>query len=275
MKRFDAIKTRLQDLGFTSYEAMAYVSLLECNPVTRYELAKNSGVPRSAIYNVIKKLEQSGAVNPDSAKPEKYIPLPPELLLEFLERQFRDKLDKARDLLKNFDTKIVPDHLWHIIGHDNLILKVKELIEKADKIIYISFWQREFKLLIPELKQAIRRGVEVVIFSFTEISLSGAHIFSYNLPEKELEKIWDHKIMVIADKNELVMGVASRGVDKKTVWTKNRALIDIALNHIILDITIYGIRLDENVSATIKTMQNGETDYLDKLLLEKFPTIKF
>jgi sugar-specific transcriptional regulator TrmB len=269
------VKQRLQDLDFTSYEAMAYVSLLECNPVTRYELAKNSGVPRSAIYNVIKKLEQSGAVNPDSAKPEKYIPLPPDHLLEYLERQFNNKLEKARELLKNFDTQIVPDHLWNIIGYDNLILKIKEIIDKTHKIIYISFWRREFKLLIPELKQAIKRGVEVVIFSFTSVALSGAKVFSYDLDEKELEKIWDHKIIVIADKNELVMGVASRGVDKKTVWTKNRALVDIALNHIILDITIFGIRLEKKVSSTIKTMQNGETDYLSKLLLKKFPDIKF
>ena len=58
MTKFDTIKQKVQDLGFTSYEAMAYVSLLENNPVTRYELGKNSGVPRSAIYNVIQKLEQ-------------------------------------------------------------------------------------------------------------------------------------------------------------------------------------------------------------------------
>jgi len=254
---------------------MAYVSLLECNPVTRYELAKNSGVPRSAIYNVIQKLEQSGAVNPDSAKPEKYIPLPPDHLLEYLERQFREKLDKAREMLKNFDTQIVPDHLWNIIGYDNLILKIKEVIEKAHKIIYISFWRREFKLLIPDLKQAIRRGVEVVIFSFTDVALNEARVYSYGLDEKELEKIWDHKIIVIADKTELVMGVASRGTDKKTVWTKNRALIDIALNHIILDITIFGIRLERDVSRTIKMMQNGETAHLSKLLIKKFPEIKF
>ncbi|MCK4558983.1 MAG: TrmB family transcriptional regulator [Calditrichia bacterium] len=275
MTKFDTIKQKVQDLGFTSYEAMAYVSLLENNPVTRYELGKNSGVPRSAIYNAIQKLEQMGAVNAYSSEPEKYVPLPPDQLLEYLERQFHDKIEKAREQLKDFESKIIPDHLWNIVGYDNLIIKVRELIEKAEKSIYISNWKTEFKLFKSDLEEAIARGVEVIIYSFTDIPIEGAKTYCYNLAEKDLEKIWGHKIIVISDKNELVMGEASRDEHKKTVWTKNRALIDIALSHIILDITIYGIRLETDVSETVTTMQNNETDDLGKLLKEKFPNIKF
>jgi len=275
LTKFETIKQKIQDLGFTSYEAMAYISLLENSPVTRYELSKNSGVPRSAIYNTIQKLERIGAVNASSSKPEKYIPLPPDQLLEYLQRQFNEKIEKAREQLKNFESIIIPDHLWNIIGYDNLILKVKELIEKAKKTVYISAWRQEFRLIKRELEEAVKRGVEVIVYSFTEVPIKGTKKFCYDLDETELEKIWGHKIIVITDQEELVMGEASRHESKKTVWTKNRALIDIALNHIILDITIYGIRLGKNVSQTVTSMQNGETDYLGKLLKEKFPKIKF
>jgi len=275
LTKFDTIKQKIQDLGFTSYEAMAYVSLLENNPVTRYELGKNSGVPRSAIYNVILKLEKMGAVNAYSSEPETYVPLPPDQLLEYLERQFHDKIEKAREHLKDFENKIIPDHLWNIVGYNNLILKIKELIEKAEKTLYISVWKTEFRLFKSAIEDAIARGVEVILYSFTEITIEGAESFCYNLAEKDLEKIWGHKIIVIADREELVMGEAAKDENKKTVWTKNRALIDIALNHIILDITIYGIRLEKDVSETITTMQNGETDDLGKLLKQKFPNIKF
>jgi sugar-specific transcriptional regulator TrmB len=275
LTKFDTIKQKVQDLGFTSYEAMAYVSLLENNPVTRYELGKNSGVPRSAIYNVIRKLETSGAVNAFSSEPEKYVPLPPDQLLEYLERQFHDKIEKAREHLKGFESKIIPDHLWNIVGYNNLIIKIRELIEKAEDRLYISSWKSEFRLFKSDIEDAINRGVEVIIYSFTDLHIEGAKTFCYNLAEKDLEKIWGHKIIVISDNQELVMGEAAKDEHKKTVWTKNRALIDIALNHIILDITIYGIRLEKDVSATITTMQNGETDNLGKLLKKKFPNIKF
>ena len=92
MAKFSTITRRIQELGFTSYEARAYVSLLEHNPVTRYELSKNSGVPRSAIYSVIHKLEELGAVNMHSSEPEKYVPLPPEQLFDLLNRQFNNIL---------------------------------------------------------------------------------------------------------------------------------------------------------------------------------------
>ena len=275
MTKFDTIKQKVQDLGFTSYEAMAYVSLLENNPVTRYELGKNSGVPRSAIYNVIQKLEKMGAVNATSSEPEKYIPLPPNQLLEYLKRQFQDKIDQAKEHLKDFESKIIPDHLWNIIGYNNLILKIRELIEKAEKVLYISTWKTEFELIKTDIEKAIDRGVEVILYSFTDLSMQGVTKYCYNLSERDLEKFWDHKIIVIADKQELVMGEAARDENIKTVWTNNRALIDIALNHIILDITIYGIRLETEVSETIASMQNGETDDLGKLLKEEYPNIKY
>jgi sugar-specific transcriptional regulator TrmB len=275
LTKFDTIKQKVQDLGFTSYEAMAYVSLLENNPVTRYELSNNSGVPRSAIYSVIQKLEKIGAVNAISTKPEKYVPLPPDQLLEYLERQFHDKIEKAREHLKGFESKIIPDHLWNIVGYNNLIIKIRELIQKAENTLYISVWKTEFKLFKSDIEDAIARGVEVILYSFTDLSIEGAKSFCYNLAEKDLEKFWGHKIIVIADRQELVMGEAVKDEHKKTVWTQNRALIDIALNHIILDITIYGIRLEKDISNSITSMQNGETDDLGKLLKEKYPNIKF
>jgi len=273
LRRYESIIQRVQELGFTAYEAMAYVSLLEQNPVTRYELAKNSGVPRSAIYNVIHKLEQMGAVNAQSSHPEKYVPLPPRQLFELLERQFHNRIEKVKDSLKDFECNMVPDYSWNIIGYDNMIIKAKELIQKAENSIYLSIWNSEFLSLRQDLLQALEKGLHLVVYSFTEIELAAAEVFSYALNDSELEKFWAHKIILIADKQELLMGEADRIQKKKTVWTSNRALIDIALNHIILDITIFGIRLHENVSKTVTSMQDGETDHLGELLSEKYPEV--
>ena len=89
----EKIEQKFKQLGFTAYEAKAYLALLRQNPVTRYELSKNSGVPRSAIYDIIRKLENLGAVNALYVQPEKYIPLPPDQLLALLERQFNERIE--------------------------------------------------------------------------------------------------------------------------------------------------------------------------------------
>ncbi len=262
----DDIAARMKKLGFTAYEAKAYVSLLQHHPATRYELSKNSGVPRSAIYDVIRKLENMGAVNGLYSEPQKYIPLPPDQLFELLERQFKEQVEDVRRSMKAFDTSLEPGHLWNIVGYDNLILKAREMIEKAKKTIYVSLWRREAKLLYEYFKVAIDRGVQIIAFSFTELNIENACKYSYNLNEKELEHFWDHKIILVTDKSELLMGEADNRFSKKTAWTQNTAIVDIATNHIILDITLFGLRNGLDVSKTVSSMQKDQSDELQNLL---------
>ena len=51
----------LMKIGFSEYEAKAYVALLRGSPVTGYQLSKLCGVPRSMIYEVLGKLTARGA----------------------------------------------------------------------------------------------------------------------------------------------------------------------------------------------------------------------
>ncbi len=261
------IANRMKKLGFTTYEAKAYVSLLQNNPVTRYELSKNSGVPRSAIYDVIRKLEMTGAVNGLYTEPEKYMPLPPVQLFDLLERQFHEKVEEAKQALKHFETDIEPGHLWNIVGYKNMLHKAREMIGKAKKSIYLSIWRREFHLLQEDLLKARdERGIEIIAFSFTPLDISDEKIYTYDIAEKKLAKIWDHKIILVADQNELLMGEADNRFPKKTAWTRNTAIVDIATNHLILDITLFGIRKNIDVGNTVTSMQKGDYDNLSELL---------
>ncbi len=262
----ERITERLKLLGFTSYEAKAYIALLENYPSTRYELSKNSGVPRSAIYDVIRKLEEMGAVNGTYSEPVKYIPLPPEELFQLLQRQFDSRIKEARESLASFDTTIEPGHLWNVVGYQHMIHRAQEMITRAVNSIYLSVWQREFTLLTEDLKMAVQRGIQVILFSFTPAELPGATIYTYNIEESNLEKTWDHKIILVVDQNELLMGDAENRYSRKTAWTNNTAIVDIATNHIILDITLFGLRMNLDVSESVNSMQKNGFENLGDLL---------
>jgi len=266
----EKIARKMIELGFTKYEAKAYVSLLHSNPVTRYELSKNSSVPRSAIYDVIRRLESYGAVSATSTKPEKYVPLPPEEFLKLLEHRYQQKLDDFRDSVCQVDTDVEVEQLWNITGYNNLISKARDMIQQAQFEIYLSVWRSEVLQLEGELWKAVERGVKVVLFSFTEIPQIGM-VYSYELDENELEKVWDHKLILVRDREELLMGEANRQLQRKAAWTKNKAIISIAANHIVLDITLYGIRAGIDVSAAVIEMHAGEFELLGRLMHEKFP----
>lgn len=263
----------IRELGFNSYEAKAYVSLLRNNPVTRYELSKNSGVPRSAIYGVIKKLEDLGAVNALYSNPEQYVPLPPEKFLKLLEDRFSSRLKKAQDVLQDVESSLEEDHLWNIVGYQNMLDKAKGLINQAKSTLYLSIWDRELQLLKPDLESAAKRGVMIIIFSFTPVVFNPARVFSYRLDESQLETFWAHKIIIVADTAELLMGEADNRLPKKTAWTGNRAIIDMVTNHIILDITLFGLRFNKNVNQIVSTMQGGESRKLGKLLSAVYPEL--
>ncbi len=75
---------RLTRLGFAEWEAKVYLALLQRSPVTGYQVSKDSGVPRSMVYQVLGKLVNRGAAlithDGDSVL---YAPVPP---LELMER---------------------------------------------------------------------------------------------------------------------------------------------------------------------------------------------
>ena len=258
------------ELGFTGYEAKAYVSLLQQYPATRYELSKNSGVPRSAIYDVINRLEYYGAVSVISTKPEKYVPLPPEQFLRMLEQRFSQKIEVFRRSLSDIKIKMEPEQLWNLSGYQNLVSKAREMIQNAHESIYLSAWRSEVLELEKYLKEAESREVKVVIFSFTQIPEIGYN-YSYQMNEKELEKVWDHKIVLVRDHEELLMGEVNKIVEKRVAWTLNKAIVQIAENYIILDITLFGIRAGVDVRDAVIEAHPGELGLLDKMLKERFP----
>ncbi len=266
----DKLARKMSELGFTKYEARAYISLLQHYPVTRYELSKNSGVPRSAIYDVTRRLQDYGAVSVLSTKPEKYIPLPPQEFLKMLEQRYKKKVEDFRKSLSEVSINIETEQLWNITGYDNLISKAKEMIEEAQSEIYLSAWRREVLEIEKELRKAVQRGVRVVMFSFTELPKIGL-VYSYGLNEAELEKVWDHKLILVRDREELLMGEANRKAQRKAAWTRNKAIVQIAANHIVLDITLFGIRAGTDVSDAVFEMHPGELELLGRLLKQKFP----
>ena len=77
----------MKSLGLSEYEVKAYLSLLEKNPLNGYSLSKESGIPRSRIYEVLDMLKTKGMVFEQSdEKTTIYYPLEPKLLISKLER---------------------------------------------------------------------------------------------------------------------------------------------------------------------------------------------
>ncbi|HLV33556.1 MAG TPA: helix-turn-helix domain-containing protein [Spirillospora sp.] len=152
----------LQELGFTDYEARAYIALLQQNPLNGYELAKVSGIPRPNIYKVLQKLEERGIViRADTPNSAVYSPISPGQLTKRLGNRFKSILDAASEALESVSKPGARDYVWNIESYDAVIDQVRTLIEQAQENIIVAMWQPEARLLNDVITEAIGRNIVV------------------------------------------------------------------------------------------------------------------
>ena len=203
---------QLSKFGFTQNEAKAYLTLLKHCPATGYEVSQHSGVPRSAIYEILRKLELGGAVYSEGKKPVQYFPIPPEQLATQLTSRFEHNIHDLKDKLSELNTSSSSQQTWNIKGYTAMIDHGRSMINDAKESIYMSIWNRECSELKIQLNQAENRGLDICVFSFTKLSCSFGSTFSYNIDEEKLRKIWHRQIVLVVDKKNTLLGGADKTV---------------------------------------------------------------
>ncbi|MCK4578641.1 MAG: TrmB family transcriptional regulator [Candidatus Marinimicrobia bacterium] len=271
----DNIISILKTLGLTGNEARIYLSLLKQNPATGYEISRMASVPRSAIYAVLHKLEHLNLVNSVGERPRRFIPITPEALVDHYAHKLEQDLGELRAGLSALTPAGQNQDVWYLRGYDNMILKARELLNKAETKFYISLWETEFNTLKSEITAAIKRGVEATIFSFTKIPEINAHLVTYDLDEGALRQAWQPTIILVTDHRSAIMGGARQTPENQVVWTDHSSIMSIATNHIILDITLAGVRLNRDVNQIVAPMMNSLQLDLDALIEESHPHIHF
>jgi sugar-specific transcriptional regulator TrmB len=75
---------QLSRLGLTSYEAKAYLALIRRDSYTAAQVARQAGLPRQRIYDVLGSLVEKGLATARPGSVVKYAATPPELAIERL-----------------------------------------------------------------------------------------------------------------------------------------------------------------------------------------------
>ena len=113
---------------------------------------------------------------------------------------------------------------------------------------------------------AEKRGVELTLFSFCKIDKQFGETISYDLDENDLRKVWAPKVIIVADHTTTIMGSAKDNKNSRSILTQNEAITEIATNHIILDITLAGSRLNINTDPVVRRILKKPDIHLDSLL---------
>ena len=228
----------LLKIGFSLNEAKVYITLLQNKALNGYEIAKFSGVSRSLVYDVIDRLLNKGFIIKSEGTINYYVALDYDKAIEKIDSENRKNLIIAEEKLKALSKKDKDNEfIFNIKGFDKFIEKAKELISLAKKEISISIWKQEFELIKDDIFKAIEKGVKVYVFSFEDIELKRARIFSYKV--KDATNLFQYRrTTIIIDNNDTLIGENS-GEQSISVYTKNAALVSLATDEIVLNIFWY------------------------------------
>ena len=211
-------------------------------------------------------MELQGIINSVAQSPRKYIPLTPSSLIEHLDRLHSHRIESLTDTIGEFDINDESFDFWHLHGYQNILLKMKECVKNCQKKLFMNGWDKEFLKLNGELEEAEKRGVEITLFSFSKISKKIGVTVSYELVEKDLLDIWKPKITLVSDHEVTIMGGVVEDESARAIWTQNKAITEIATDHIVLDITLAGTRLNFDSTPIVQRVMRRPGIHLNELL---------
>jgi HTH-type transcriptional regulator, sugar sensing transcriptional regulator len=233
------IMNNMKRLGFSEYECKAYLKLLEDFPINGYALSKNSGIPRSRIYEVLKNLIDKQMVFEQAEEKNKlYYPVEPDIFIKKLRTWYEDVFSNLSEYAgKLYREKKQDDRLVIIKGRQNIISFLNLLIKGAQKRIAVSVWEEEIQDLTMELENALKRGVVLRGIYFGE-----SPPYETLVPHRRIKRYIAEKkeryMSVIIDKTHTLSGIVSRGEDSKVTWTRDEGLIEISEDYIAHDLIV-------------------------------------
>lgn len=236
----EGIVERLQQLGMSGYEAKAYLALVAAGePLNGYEVAKRSGVPRSTVYETLGKLTASGATYEVRTREDavSYLALPPKSLLDRLSRHYESTLDSLREALPTIASPPRVHLIHDLTGRVALIERAKDVINGAQRDLFLSVWPEEIASLEGLVQDADHRGVNVTIMAFGEDDKPVRHTYYHRLspPAVVFENLGCRLFVAVADRSECVIGGFLNG-DAWGIFSDNPAVVMVAVEYVRHDI---------------------------------------
>jgi HTH-type transcriptional regulator, sugar sensing transcriptional regulator len=207
------------------YETKVWLALLQKGVSTAGEIAQISEVPRSRTYDVLESLEKRGFVIQKLGKPVKYLAVKPEIVIEKLKNNTVKYAEEKVEVLSNLKntneykeleelhkTGVAPiknhEVSTSIKGRSNLYVQMKDVMESAEKSIYMASSSYElntkYKLFKEVFDKLRKRKVDVKVIISDEKEEADKLSKKFGVPVKSKPI---NSRFVIADKEELIFTI--------------------------------------------------------------------
>ncbi len=250
----------LMDLGLLESEAKIYITLVMMDNSEVKTLIEFLGLSKPNTYESLRLLKDKGLVVLINTKPMTYQATPPDIGLDMLLKNHLNMQETAKNNAKKFFSLLdkenfiekSPETLWHVFGKNSIDFKIKDMINGAEKNIFLAASPKYLKYLKnlddKQLKIEIitisdNYDIEQLekMFSFSDVNMQ---IVNYEdminvsvaaVPDDELNSYkdallmldYENMMMLIVDDCELLFIPPLSEDSIAAINTKNKAFIMI------------------------------------------------
>jgi sugar-specific transcriptional regulator TrmB len=228
-----------KEIGFSINEAKVYTALIGRSPINGYEVAKRANVTRTMVYDILNRMVTKGVVEVImQSGTTLYAPVPYKELFKKLKDEYNSRLETMEETLDSMESDQRGDNYIHnIADYEAMVTEIRTLIRSAKHEIYLSIWEEEARLFLDDLRAMHEKGVNIITFSFCRIPFDFGINYTYDIPSKELYKIWSRRrITVVVDRERILIGEGNDAIEEISIITSNTMLVEMSIDQILLDI---------------------------------------
>ncbi|WP_410766323.1 TrmB family transcriptional regulator [Haloferax sp. DFSO60] len=158
----EALTQALEYADLTSYQADAYLTLLEMGVSPAIDVGRESSVPVSQVYDVLRSLESKGYVETIEREKLYVRPCDPEAAMADLETRGELLNDAAEAVRERYRTPARMDARIGVTKRvETAVENAQSLIGEAKTVIEVAGSFEQLQVLFPALREARERGVVV------------------------------------------------------------------------------------------------------------------
>ncbi len=225
----------LQQFGFTQYESQVYEALITIDEaLDATAIVKRSGVPRSKVYDVLRRMSEKGMVLESTTEKKRlYAPLPLESAIKKLQRDFNENITQLKTIQSR--EKKADDRVWTLKEEQSIHSLVSEILHLSSSSIIFSGWSDDIEQHLSILEEKEAEGISVEIHTIGEIHTNLKNVTTL-IPDTDHQKLERSRIVVIDHHEILFAGIEE--ANWQAIHTKSKPLVTFFTEFFYHDIAL-------------------------------------
>lgn len=225
----------LTALGLTGLEASVYAHLLGSAPATGYRVARAIGRPTANTYKALASLEEKGAVAVGNEARRLYRAVPPDELLDALERRFMDHRRRAAAGLAALQPPAGDDRIYQLTTPMQVLERLRKMLARSRRTAVVDLAPWVVEQVAGDLEYAADTGSAVTAKVYEPVEIAGVEVVVAAAETGDLAG--DEPVNAVVDGREMLL--ASIHPDGSTVgralWSANAALARVLHRAIVAE----------------------------------------